>query len=175
MTVSVSGTGTSNLSAAQFTLALPSGVSAGTPTITPTLGSANYQFGCGPSSLICLIAPIGAFSPLADGTLATIPLTFSSTVPLGNQSITLNSIFTADKNGMSINGTIAGSPYVVKVVPSPCDLNGDGTINVVDVQIAFSAVIGTGACPISLANGGCTAGTVVQEVLAALGGACKVP
>ncbi len=57
---------------------------------------------------------------------------------------------------------------------SPCDLNNDGTVNVVDVQLMVSQALGTSACANRL-DGGATCDVIdVQRVVnAALGGACR--
>ena len=56
-----------------------------------------------------------------------------------------------------------------------CDLNGDGTVNVLDVQLMVSQAIGTTACTNKL-DGGATCDVIdVQRVVnAALGAACRV-
>ena len=57
---------------------------------------------------------------------------------------------------------------------SPCDLNNDGTVNVLDVQLMVSQAIGTAACTNKL-DGAATCDVIdVQRVVnAALGGACR--
>jgi len=58
---------------------------------------------------------------------------------------------------------------------SPCDLNTDGIVNVLDVQSMVSQALGTTACTNRL-DGGATCDVIdVQRVVnAALGGACRV-
>jgi len=58
---------------------------------------------------------------------------------------------------------------------SPCDLNSDGIVNVLDVQLMVSQALGTAACTNRL-DGGPTCDVIdVQRVVnAALGGACRV-
>lgn len=59
-----------------------------------------------------------------------------------------------------------------------CDLNADGSVDVLDVQMAVSFALGTQACPASLTvSGACVinAGSVDRVVTAALGGACILP
>jgi len=62
-----------------------------------------------------------------------------------------------------------------RLTGSPCDLNGDGTVNVLDVQLMVSQAIGTTACTNKL-DGGATCDVIdVQRVVnAALGAACRV-
>ena len=58
---------------------------------------------------------------------------------------------------------------------NPCDLNGDGVVNSVDVQIAINQVMGISACSnASLqGNGLCTVVDVQRVVDASLGGSCN--
>src|SRR5512142_2266564 len=54
----------------------------------------------------------------------------------------------------------------------PCDLNLDGVVNVLDVQLATNIDLGVRSCPTNL-NGGVCGTTLVQQVLnAALGQSC---
>ena len=56
---------------------------------------------------------------------------------------------------------------------SPCDLNQDGVVNVVDVQLTINQALGLSACTLNLDNTGtCDAADVQRIVTAALGGAC---
>src|SRR5215470_12598860 len=58
---------------------------------------------------------------------------------------------------------------------SPCDLNADGKVDVVDVQLAINQSMGAAACTNgNLAHDGCTATDVQIVTTAALGGACTV-
>jgi hypothetical protein len=61
-----------------------------------------------------------------------------------------------------------------RLTVSPCDLNNDGTVNVLDVQLMVSQAIGTAACTNKL-DGAATCDVIdVQRVVnAALGGACR--
>jgi len=62
------------------------------------------------------------------------------------------------------------------VVLSPCDINSDGTTNVLDVQLVANMLPGgTAACTVNITGAGvCTPTTVQRIVSAALGGACVV-
>ncbi len=58
---------------------------------------------------------------------------------------------------------------------SQCDLNGDGVVNVADVQIAVNEVLGLSACTMNLdGTGTCDVAEVQRVITAALGGACVV-
>ena len=58
---------------------------------------------------------------------------------------------------------------------SPCDLNGDGTVNPLDVQLASAMASGLMPCSATVAGVGVCNATVVQRVtLASSGGVCLV-
>jgi hypothetical protein len=58
---------------------------------------------------------------------------------------------------------------------SACDLNQDGSVNVVDVQLAVNMMNGLAPCTASINGSGvCTIVTVQRVVVAALGQACVV-
>ncbi len=61
-----------------------------------------------------------------------------------------------------------------RLAVSPCDLNSDGTVNVMDVQLMVSQALGTTACANRLDGGSsCDVIDVQRVVNAALGGACR--
>jgi cytochrome c553 len=58
---------------------------------------------------------------------------------------------------------------------SPCDLNGDGVVNVADVQLAVNEALGMSACTMNLdGTGSCDIADVQRIIAAALGGTCQV-
>ena len=72
-------------------------------------------------------------------------------------------------------GTYASSTVSFKAAGAgggPCDLNGDGAVNVVDVQLATNMDLKLVSCPVDLDGGVCNATLVNQVVNAALGQAC---
>jgi hypothetical protein len=56
---------------------------------------------------------------------------------------------------------------------SACDLNSDGSVNVVDVQLAVNMDLGLRSCPSDLDGGVCNSALVQQIVNAALGEGCS--
>jgi hypothetical protein len=60
--------------------------------------------------------------------------------------------------------------------PRGCDLNGDGVVNVVDVQLAISQALGTLPCGSAdlIGSGTCTVIDVQRVISAALGSACQL-
>jgi hypothetical protein len=74
----------------------------------------------------------------------------------------------------SDNGTYASSAISFKAASAgggACDLNADGAVNVVDVQLAVNMDLGLLSCPTDL--GVCGSGLVTQVLDAALGEGCS--
>ena len=77
----------------------------------------------------------------------------------------------------STSGTFCSSTVSFKSASSgagACDLNQDGVVNVVDVQLATNMDLSMLACPTSLDGGVCGSALVQQIVNAALGQGCSV-
>lgn len=70
------------------------------------------------------------------------------------------------------------TPYSVTVNPasvSACDLNSDGSVNVVDVEIAVDVLLGSVQCPVAFTSAGACTLTTDKISTAAFGGACVAP
>jgi hypothetical protein len=76
------------------------------------------------------------------------------------------------------SATAAGLTIAVSIVGqgSPCDLNADGLVNVVDVQLSVNRALGLAACTVGDidGNGLCNVIDVQRIVVAVLGGNCTV-
>ena len=166
LTVSMSGSAGQSVTALQWTLALPSGATMGTPVAASAWATAGDSVTCNPANGTCIVA--GGTTVMADGAVATIPITFGT----AGGSIALSGLFAAaviGGAGVNVNGMVAGAPAVIAVL-SRCDLNGDGVVNSADVQLMVNAAIGKGACPSGYT---CNIIGVINEIIAANGGACK--
>ena len=64
---------------------------------------------------------------------------------------------------------------VAPVITSRCDLNGDGIVNIVDVQLAIEQVLGANSCGTAdlIGNGVCSVIDVQRIINASLGGTCR--
>lgn len=64
--------------------------------------------------------------------------------------------------------------FVIPAIAHACDLNGDGSVNVVDVQIAINQALGLAACTTAnlQQNGQCNVIDVQRIIDVALGGSC---
>jgi hypothetical protein len=77
-----------------------------------------------------------------------------------------------DQNGYSLS--LSSSPAPPAPASSACDLNGDGKIDALDVQIAISQALGTTVCGTAAltGNGQCNVVDIQRVINASLGGAC---
>jgi hypothetical protein len=63
---------------------------------------------------------------------------------------------------------------VVQAAASPCDLNSDGVVNILDLQLAVNQVLGLAPCTADLdGEGRCDVVDVQRVIIAALGGPCN--
>ena len=170
LTVAVTGAAAASIPAIQWTMTLPAGFTLGAAAVTSTDPSGSIAQ-CGP--LACLIA--GSPTALADGNIETIPLNVALSAKLGATTIPLSNLIGATTAGFAANpAPVSGAVYTLTVVPSPCDVTGDGAVTVADVQAVINGATGTASCAITAANGGCSVVTAQQVVIAVNGGACKV-
>jgi DNA-binding beta-propeller fold protein YncE len=79
-----------------------------------------------------------------------------------------------------LNGVVSFTPlsrnqggYLSQMSSSPCDVNRDGVVNVVDVQLEVNMALGISPC--TNPSGTCTVVSVQRVVNAALGGQCVSP
>ena len=80
---------------------------------------------------------------------------------------------TAVMRSIVIRGGLLLTMSVVSRGASICDLNQDGTVNVVDVQLMTNMVIGTASCNSSVIGAGvCSQAARTVVLNAALGGGC---
>ena len=170
LSIGMTGSNGQNIAALQFSLTLPAGFTIGTPVLASGIPAGNvaYEGGTGNTFIVA-----GSTTAMTDGAVLTVPITIASTAATGALTIpiTAGSVFAATTGGLNVNGMTPGTPYSLTVF-SPCDLNQDGKVNVVDVQQVVAAILGTGTCTVP---GGCNIVTVQDVVIAALGGSCKVP
>jgi hypothetical protein len=82
-------------------------------------------------------------------------------------------------HNVAVSGTTNQTVQLVCGTPppppstSPCDVNGDGVVNVADVQIEANMALGIRLC--TNPSGTCTVASVQRVVNAALGGQCVAP
>ena len=114
-----------------------------------------------PVSLTCVTrtfsgGPTSGYYPAESGTYDRFAY-----IPSLNQFFTMNKA-TTDMFSLNLDA------------PKSCDLNNDGMVNVVDVQLAINQALGVSTCGTAslITPGQCTAADVQRVIAAALGGAC---
>jgi hypothetical protein len=173
LTISLAGSAGQNMVAVQWTIAPPAGASIGTPmagaAVTAVATDSLYS---NPANGTMLVVGTAAPVALADGVLATIPVTFTA---IGTISLPLTGIFAATQvggAGVSLNGVVSGPTFSIRVT-SPCAVTGDASVSVADIQAVINASLGLTPCSFP----GFAQCTVVQTVdveIAANGGACII-
>lgn len=176
--VSLTGSAGLNIAALQLTLTLPPGTSVvATPGAAST--AAQKTFTCGPpasgtNSVTCVAAGLNT-NAYADGDVADLALTFApngtvpaayAVVPSGPLSASLAAAVVA-----TTTGAVVGIPVV-----NPCDITGDGKVDINDVQAQVVQVIGASACTTGdlVGQGKCDIVSTERVIDAALGQGCKV-
>lgn len=172
-TISVALSGSQSpatLAAVQWSLAFPSGL-----TLAPSSGSASAGVGksvtCGPTSpQICVSVGLNA-NVMGNGTIATYSFTPTAS---GTLNFSLSGTLGATPDGSAIAVGV-GIPLQLTVL-SPCDLNGDGTVDSVDLANIVTQIVGLVACTSGDLDGDgkCTVFDAQRLVAAATGGTCKV-
>jgi hypothetical protein len=111
-----------------------------------------------------------------NGSAEGVALTVNNTVPTaiwaeltyGN----LRQVYTKQWNGSAWTGAAApAAPVQVS-----CDVNGDGVVNAVDVQVAINQALGLSPCTTAdlQQTGVCTVVDVQRVINASLGGSCRI-
>ena len=108
-----------------------------TPTATPT-SSPTYTATAGPSPTPGTITPSPTSTPSATASLTPSPTSTPSVTPSLTPSLTAS---------VTPTGTDVVEIATATPTPRPADLNGDGQVNVLDVQLAVNVFLGTQTDP----------------------------
>jgi len=170
ITATLAGSSGANITALEFFVNLPAGVTAVSATPGIALGSGKQltcQMTTGTTIFGCVVW--GGISVLSDGGMASI--TFTS--PTGPVSVAPTGLLGANAAADSPGVTIAAGPPI-GIVTSPCDVNGDGKTDNTDVIAVITQALGA-APKISDINGDGRVDIidVVRVAIAAGGGACS--
>jgi len=150
---------------------------------TVPTGAQSYRIKWGPKQIVDWIGfdPIkNVFTGDPVNTMPWFAATNASGVPAPatagmTQGITINA-GTANLRApnFSVKAYSGGSGVVTRA--SGCDLNGDGVVNVLDVQLSIAQVLGTAPCGSAdlIGIGTCTVTDVQRIIGAALGSACRL-
>jgi len=96
---------------------------------------------------------------------------FPITVPSG-----LRATVTLSQPSNAVLGQVTAFQYMISSPPLSCDLNFDGTIDVIDVQLAINQALGITPCSNAdlIGTGTCNVVDVQRIITAALGGSCHI-
>jgi hypothetical protein len=140
--------------------------------------SNNLFFGKGIPPTSCNTSSVNADPQFVNG---TSNFHLQSTSPAIGAGVNISGLLT-DFDGVSrpqaVNGNFAIGAYEFNTgaappPPSGCDVNGDGVVNVADVQLEVNMALGISSC--TNPSGVCTVVSVQRVVNAALGGTCVTP
>jgi Dockerin type I domain len=172
LSLSITGSGTT-VAGLQWSISPPTGtalaITAGAASVLAAK-SISCNSPTGSNSLICLATGINT-NVYADGVVATFSFTPTTT---GTLTFTLSGLIAASPAGASVPVT-AGPPLVLTVLPSACDLNGDGLVNMTDLTALVGQSIGLVPCTTADLDGDgkCTILDAQRLVNAAITGVCK--
>jgi hypothetical protein len=157
------------------------GVTGGPPAVSsvvcsPTFLGANATSNC--TVVLSQAASTGGATIALSTSTPALTTPGSVVVPAGNSTAG----FAAASGAISNNGpavvtaSLNASSQTTSVTLLGCDLNGDGVVNNLDVQIAIAQAVGTGICNTAdlLQTGQCSVVDVQRVINASLGGACKI-
>lgn len=120
--------------------------SAGTlsaPITGPQIEAAGKKLDCNPPK--CVVTGLN-FLPIASGEVASFTLTVPAAQPAGPLTISLTSPISASPAAVNVP-VAAGPPISIAVVIfDPGDLNTDGKVDAVDLQIAVDQILGRAPC-----------------------------
>jgi hypothetical protein len=160
-TVTLTLAGTPAVAGIQWSLGLPLGWT-GTQIITPAVSTIPKTLTCGTGTPpICLIWGLNVL-PIPVGSILTLPLTIPTTAAPGPATIALTGLFSGSPAGVTV--PITGVNAVITVL-SPFDINGDGQVTAVDVNLIV-AQVASGTCTSDVVgNGQCNILQVLAEVI----------
>jgi hypothetical protein len=144
---------------------------------TATPSGASVTTSTSSQVVISALVPGGTVNGIASGNAFTNDLTFfgngwghqisSSAGTYGAQWSTTFDVYASSTVSFKAAGSGSTGTF------SACDLNRDGLVNVVDVQVATNMYLGLTPCSANIAGSGVCSAAVVQQVKdSALGGSC---
>jgi hypothetical protein len=94
-------------------------------------------------------------------------------VELKEFTINLRTCRAISRVGQAMLWAASLASFSILAQSNPCDLNGDGVVNVTDVQLAVNMAVGSAPCTANIVGAGICNIVVVQRVVnAALGQSC---
>lgn len=117
VTVTLSNSSTVSLAGLQWSYVLPAGAGLGTPSISPAFAALGLGVYChGYTCLVVGLTSAGVVAPvvMVDGVVATMPITFRPSTPLGKYQIGIVGTLGASPIGSAV--TVSGAPFTIKVL-----------------------------------------------------------
>lgn len=124
-----------SLAAAQWAITLPQGYTA-TAAAGAASSSAAKDLYCNPTWTLCLTVGINA-NVYAAGVVATHQVTIPQAAALGQVTIPLTGVLGATLDGDAAVLAAGATAYAV-LVTTLCDINGDGKVTLADVLLAIT-------------------------------------
>lgn len=170
--------------ALQFTMSGTTDTGILTATVGSASTAASKQISCTSppaKTLTCIVWGLNS-NTIGNGDVADVTVPISATATLASDLLTLTNVLGASAAGGSV--TVAAVNGSISVF-SPCDLNHDGVVDIIDINVVVSqAIAGAVACTTGDLNKDtkCNVLDVYREVLAAMpanptipgSGVCKI-
>lgn len=154
-----------SVSGLEWAFGAPNGTTLGTPVLGAAGAAALKTVSC---NLFCLVYGLNA-NVIGTGPVASVPVSIAVNQAPGPVSISLQQVVAGTAQGSAVNVTVA-VPVSVLVL-NRADLNGDGKVDMADVQIAVNQATGAAVCGTGDINGDgkCNVMDVLLVIKAALG------
>lgn len=181
LSVNLSNSAGANVAAIQATIGLPAGFTVTSSSIGAAGTAATKTLYCATTAELCVLAAgvsgtalTGAQTTFSDGVLWTITGNVASTAS-GSLAFTISNQVAASSAAKAVGVTVTAGAALTLPVQSPCDINGDGKVDISDIQAYLNAQVFTVPSTLIDLNGDGVANIIdVQRIATAAtpGGSC---
>lgn len=148
-------------------------------TITVAAGPADTATGKTPHCeavasgvYICVDVALNA-TTFADGIIHVYTLQIPANAAPGQSTVTLGNLAAVNAAGTPVAITGNTLNFTLASPISPCDLDGSGVTDALDLDLAIKQALGLATCTDLTGDGKCTVVDIQRVINAALGGACR--
>jgi hypothetical protein len=178
LTLNLAGSSGQNMAGLQWTATPASSATIASVTAGAAATTAALTPWCSATNLTCLLigfstGNVVTTNTVADGVVGTLQLAIPPLAAPGPIAVPLTSIYGVTTGGLNIPNFSSGTPYSITVL-SPCDVLGNGSVNIADVQAMINGALGIGSCPLSSTLGGCSLANVFAVIEAFAGKTCTI-